>query len=101
MRLAALLLLVFPFFGWADDGGKVNIHPKTGTNQLTIHIEEQIHASMVQIMNEEGQVLWTEHRKEKEFVLNMKYFPPGTYTVQVSVFDQVKKYSFTRAEIGY
>lgn len=96
MRLALLLLLLIPFAGLADDGSKVIVQPNSKTNKVTVELGQNVHASMIQILNEEGEVLWTEHKKEQEFTLNMKYYPPGTYNIQVSIFDQVQNYSFVR-----
>ena len=82
--------------GFAEDGKKVLIHNNTGTNTITINIDENAHASMVQILSTEGIVVWTEHTNERELTLDLNYFPIGTYTIQVSIFDQVQTYTFVR-----
>ena len=101
MRLALLFLLVFPISVLAEDGGKVTVHPNNTTNKITVELGENIHASMIQIINEDGIVLWTEHKKDKEFTINMKYYPPGVYNIQVSIFDKVQNYQFVKKESYY
>jgi hypothetical protein len=96
MRLSLIFLLLFPFAAFCEDGDKVSIQPNTSSDKITIEIEEQVHASMVQILTEDGTVLWTEHRKEQEFKLNLEFYPPGTYTIQISIFDQVKRQKFVK-----
>lgn len=101
MRITLLFLLLFPLTVLADDEHKVAVRPNTTTNKITVEIGDQNHASMIQILNDEGTVLWTAHRKEPSFTLNMEFYPPGVYTIQVSVFDQVKNYQFVKKEAAY
>lgn len=94
MRILIFFLLIFPIAAFCGENDKVNVKPNASTNEVSVDIGDQNHASMVQIIDENGSVLWTEHRKEQEFKLNLKFFPPGTYTIQVSVYDTVERQEF-------
>ncbi|MEZ4923219.1 MAG: hypothetical protein R2780_08630 [Crocinitomicaceae bacterium] len=101
MKFTLLFLLVFPISVLAADGYKVVMHKNETTNKVTVELGDNVHASMIQIIGEDGTVYWTEHKKENEFTLNMKFFPPGVYNIRVSIFDEVQNYTFVRKEFGY
>ncbi|UKN00699.1 hypothetical protein K6119_13260 [Paracrocinitomix mangrovi] len=96
MRLTILFLLLFPILSWSNEIDKVNVYTDHAKDEISIQIEEQAHAVMVQIISDDGEVIWTEHHKEKEFKLDMRFFPNDTYTIKLSIYDKTESYLFIK-----
>ena len=86
---------MFPLFSLAHDG-KVNFNTNSSTDVITVQLDEQHHAVMVQIISQDGNVVWTEHTKETKFNLNLSHYPEGVYTVNISVYDKVESHQFVK-----
>lgn len=95
MKNTLLFLLLFPLATLANDG-KVNFNTNSSTDVITVQLEQQDHAVMVQIVSQDGNVVWTEHTKESEFKLDLSSYPEGVYTVKISVYDRVESHQFVK-----
>ena len=96
MRLALLILLIVPAIALSQENDKVSIYPNPATDVITINLGERKEVAMVKILNQEGQVVWSEHREEVEFKLNLELYPKGIYYLQVSILDKVEVYKFSK-----
>ena len=95
MKNTLLFLLLFPLSVLAVDG-KVSFNTNSSTDVITVHLEDQHHAVMVQIISQDGNVVWTEHTMESQFDLNLNHYPDGVYTVNISVYDKVESHQFVK-----
>ena len=96
MRLAILILLLIPGISFSQQGDKVTIYPNPATDVITINMGERQDVAMVKILNQEGKVVWSEHREEAVFKLDLELYPPGSYYVQISVLDKVEVHKFIK-----
>ena len=95
MKNLLLFLFLLPLSLFANDG-KVNFNIDSATDVITVQLDQQGHAVMVQIVSQDGNVVWTEHTKEKEFKLDLSSYPAGVFTVKVSVYDRVESHQFVK-----
>lgn len=96
MKTVLFFLLLLPLSGFCDDGVKVNIRGNSLNDEITIAIGDYDHAVMVQVISDNSTVVWTEHTDEKAFKLDFAFFPKGTYTIQISIYDRVETHSFIK-----
>jgi len=95
MKNLFLFLFLFPLSILANDG-RVNFNTNTTTDVITVQLEQQDHAVMVQIVSQDGNIVWTEHTKESEFKLDLSSYPEGVFTVKISVYDRVESHQFVK-----
>lgn len=96
MRLTFLIILFIPAIALSQVDHKVSIYPNPATDVITVKMGEREDIAMVKIINQGGNVVWSEHRDEAEFKLNLEHYPPGVYHVQISVLDKVELYKFIK-----
>ena len=96
MRLALLILLIVPAIALSQETDKVSIYPNPATDVITVNLGEREDVAMVKIVSEEGKVVWSEHKDESEFKLNLELYPKGVYYLQVSVLNKVEVYRFVK-----
>jgi hypothetical protein len=96
MRTLVLVFLLFPLLSTAQDQSKVEIYPNPVTDVLTIKVGQHEDAANIKIISESGQIVWSEHKSETEFSLNLEHYPKGVYYVQIAVKDKVEVCRFIK-----